>query len=73
MKKVIEDQNVFRSEFKVVQEVNDGIKTIISYIKYGLQNSIENNIMSKRKKGKSFLLHVDGLKEFLSMNPMEKH
>ena len=50
MKKVIEDQYVFRSEFKIRQEVNDGIETSISYIKYEIQNSIENNILGKRKK-----------------------
>ena len=32
-KKVIEDQNVFRSEVMVRQEVNDGIQRSISYIK----------------------------------------
>ena len=45
---------MFRSDFKVRQEVNDGIKTSISYIKYKLQNYIENNIQGKTKKGKSF-------------------
>ena len=49
MKKVIEDQYVCRSEFKVIQEVNDGIQTSIYYFKDGLQNSIINNIFSKRK------------------------
>ena len=39
MKKVIEYQYVFRSEFKVIQEVNDVIQTSISYIKYELQNA----------------------------------
>ena len=34
MKKLIEDQNVFRSEVMVRQEVNDGIQRIVSYIKY---------------------------------------
>ena len=40
MKKVIEYQYVFRSDFKVRQEVNDGIQTSISYIKDELQISI---------------------------------
>ena len=40
MKKVIENQYVFRSEFNVRQEVNDGIKTSISYINDDLQNFI---------------------------------
>ena len=39
-KKVIEDQYVFRSDFKVKQEVNDVIQTTISYSKDYLQNSI---------------------------------
>ena len=52
MKKVIEDQYVFRSDFKVRQEVNDEIQTIIFYIKYKLQNYIENNILGKARKEK---------------------
>ena len=40
IKKVIEDQYVFRTDFRVRQEVNDEIKTSISYIKDELQNSI---------------------------------
>ena len=54
MKKVIEDQYVFRSDFKVRQEVNDGIKTSIYYIKYELQNSIEKNILGKTKTKNHF-------------------
>ena len=50
MKKLIEDKYVFRSGFKVGQEVNDGIQTIISYIKDELQNYIENNLLDKRKR-----------------------
>ena len=73
MKKVIENQYVFRGDFKVRQEVNDEIQTSISYIKDELQNSIENNILGKTKKEKLFWLHGDGLKELLTMNPMEKH
>ena len=33
MKKVIEDQYVFRSEFKVTQEVNDGIQKLFLILK----------------------------------------
>ena len=51
-KKVIEDQNVFRSEVMVRQEVNDGTQRRISYIKDDLQNSIENNLLEPKKKGK---------------------
>ena len=72
MKKVIEDQYVFRSEFKIRQEVNDGIQTSISYIKDELQNSIGNNISCKKIKEKSFWLNGDGLKQLLTVNPMEK-
>ena len=50
MKKVIEDQYVFRSDFNVRQEVNYGIQTSISYIKYEIQNSIENNKIGKTRK-----------------------
>ena len=54
MKKLIEDQNLFRSEVMVRQEVNDEIKRSNSYIKYELQNSIENNVLEGRKKGNHF-------------------
>ena len=50
MKKVIEDQHVFRSEFMVRQEVNDGIQKILSYIKDKVQNSIEDNILGLKKR-----------------------
>ena len=73
MKKVIEDQYVFRSYFKIRKEVNDGIETSIYYIKDELQTSVGNNIIGKTRKEKPFWLHGDGLKEFLTMNPMEKH
>ena len=73
MKKEFEDQHVFRSEFNLRQEINDGIQTCNYYIKDELQNSIEDNIMGKRKKERSFWLHGDGLKEFLTMNSIEKH
>ena len=73
MKKFIEDQYVFRSDFKVRQEVNDEIKRSISYIKDELQNSIENNILGKTRKEKSFCLHGDGLKELPTMSPMGKY
>ena len=52
MKKETEDQYVFRIYFKVKQEGNDEIQTSISYIKYQLQISIENNIIGKTGKGK---------------------
>ena len=52
MNKVIEYQNVFRSEVKFRQEVIDGIQRSISYIKDELQNSIENNLLERRKKVK---------------------
>ena len=52
MKKLTEDQNAFRSEVMVRKEVNDEIQIIISYIKYELQNSIENNVLEGRKKVK---------------------
>ena len=73
MKKVIEDRYVFRRDFRVRQEVNDEIQTCMSYIKDELQNSNENNILIKKIKEKIFWLHGDGLKEFLTINPMEKH
>ena len=50
MKKVIEDQYVFRRYFKVRQEVSIEIQTIIYFIKDELQISIENNIYSKTRK-----------------------
>ena len=53
----------------VRQEVNDGIQRSISYIKYEIQNSIENYLLEERKNGKSCWFHGDGLKELLTMNP----
>ena len=44
MKKVIDEQNVFRSEVMVIKEVIDEIQRNISYIKDEFQNSIENNV-----------------------------
>ena len=73
MKRVVEYQYVFIIYFKVRQEVNDEIQTSISYIRYELQNSIENNILGKTRKEKSFWFHGDGLKELLTMNPRGKH
>ena len=43
MKKVIEDLNVFREYVRFRQEVSDDIQTIIYFIKYTLQISIEND------------------------------
>ena len=54
MKKVIEDQYVFRRYFKVLQEINDEIQTSISYIKYELQIFIEKNISGKTRKENHF-------------------
>ena len=68
MKKLTEDQNVFRSEVMVRKEVNDKIQIKVSYIKYELQNSIENNVPEGRKKKKSSWLHDDGLKQLLAMS-----
>ena len=73
MNKVIDEENVFRSEVMVRKEVNDKIKVSISYIKDELQNSIKINVLEGRKKEKSFWLHGDGLKQLLTMDPMEKH
>ena len=53
-KKVIEYQYVFRSDFNVRQEVNYRIQTSISYIKDELQNSIENNILDKKRRKNNF-------------------
>ena len=62
MKKLIEDQYFFRRDCRVRQEVNDEIQTSISFIKYELKISIENNIFCKKRKRKSFWFHGDGLK-----------
>ena len=43
-KKVIEDQNVCRSELVVIKDVKNYIQRSISYIKDELQNPIENNL-----------------------------
>ena len=49
MKRVIEDMNVFKNDFRVRQEVSDEIQKNISFIKDELQTSIENNIFCKLK------------------------
>ena len=49
-KKAIEDMNVFRKYFRVRQDFSEKIQTIISFIKYELQTSIENNISCKKGK-----------------------
>ena len=46
--KVIDDLNVCRKVFRARQDVSDEIQTRISFIKYELQNSIENNISGKK-------------------------
>ena len=61
--------SVLRKYFRVKKEVSDEIQTSISFIKYELQTSIENNVSCKKK---SFWLNGDGLKKMLTMNPMEK-
>ena len=72
MKKVLEYLNVFRKDFRVRQEVNYEIQTSIYFIKDELRTSIGNNISCKKIKEKSFWLNGDGLKQLLTVNPMEK-
>ena len=60
MKKVIQVQYVFRRDFRIRQEVNDEIKRSISFIKYDIQISIENNISGKKRQ--LLYLHGDELK-----------
>ena len=50
IKKVIGDQYVLRSDFRVSQEVDDRIQTSISYIKYEIRNSIKNKMGEKEGK-----------------------
>ena len=57
VKKVFEDLNVFRKDFRARQDVSDEIQTIISFIKYELQTSIETNISRKKEKEKLFWLN----------------
>ena len=54
MKKLIEDQYVFRSEVMVRKEINDEIQRNISYIKDELQVSIEKDVLEERKKKNLF-------------------
>ena len=72
MKKVIEDQYVFRREFKVRQEVNDGTQTSIFILKM-IFKILLKIIFGVKEEKKSFRLHGDGLKELLTMNPMGKN
>ena len=48
-KKVIEDLNVFRKDFRVRQEVSDEIQKIIPFIKYELQTFIAGGDSRDRK------------------------
>ena len=50
MKKVIEDQYVFRRDFRVRQEVSYKIKTNVCFIRDKLQISIENHISCKKER-----------------------
>ena len=59
MKKVIEELNIFRTYFRVRQEVSDEIQASISFIKYELQTSIENNISCKQKENKGKIILVE--------------
>ena len=54
MNRVIEDLNLFRTYFRVRQEVSDEILKSISFIKDELQTSIENNIFCKKAKEDHF-------------------
>ena len=53
-KKVIDEQNVFRSEVMVRKEVNDEIQISISYIKDELQISIEKIYWKEEKRKNHF-------------------
>ena len=57
----------------VRKDINDEIRRSISYIQDELQISIEKNTLEGRKWEKSFWLHGGGLRQLLTMNPMEKH
>ena len=52
MKKLIEDQYVFRRDLTIIQEVDYEIQTSISYIKDELQISIEKYISGMTRKEK---------------------
>ena len=54
------------------KEVNDEIQRSVSFIKDELQSVIERNIQEVIKRENLYWLHTDGLKLFLTMNPMEK-
>ena len=71
MKKVIKDLDIFRKSLRVRQEVSDEILTIISFIKYELQNSIEI-IYLVRKEGENNFGLIGMDKTCLTMNSMKK-
>ena len=48
MRKVMEYLNVFRKYFRDRQDVSDKIQTLISFIKYELQTSIETDTYCKK-------------------------
>ena len=59
MKKVIEDQYVFKRDFKVRQNVNDVMQTGIFCIRYELQISIEKNIIGETRKENNCCMLMD--------------
>ena len=50
MKKVIKDQYFFRSDFKVIQEVNDGIQKLFIILKMSLKISLKIIFWVKQKR-----------------------
>ena len=49
-KKLIDEQNLFRTEIMVKKQINDGIQRSFSYMKDELQISIEKSVLEGRKK-----------------------
>ena len=72
MTNVMKYLNVYRKDFRSIQDISDEIQTSISLIKYELQISIEKLYFEKKLNEGQFWLSRDGLKT-LNMNPTKKN
>ena len=72
MKKVSDEKNKFKSEVMVRKSLMMKYKEVFIILKMRFKFPLKKMYWKEEKKGKSFWLHADGLKLFLTMNPMEK-
>ena len=71
MEELMKDLGIFRREFRYIQDVSDGIKTSIYFIKYDLKTSNKNIMSENINNKKLFRLNSNGI-IVLTMNTIEK-